>query len=109
MSGYISLSSDTGWQATSGLFRLVANFIADRGGSESLATQIHDMIEFNLPHQISLDKLSSADRHKVLKTLQDDLVMHAEETIPPSLDTRDELLDHIKELANLARSVPQQT
>jgi hypothetical protein len=106
MSGYISLSLNTGWQATSGLFRFVANFIADRTKSKDLATQIHDMVEFNLPHQISLDELSPDNRREVLNILQNDIVKHAQENLPASTETRDALLDHIRELADLARETP---
>jgi hypothetical protein len=106
MSGYISLSSNTGWQATSGLFRFVANFIADRVQNKELATHIHDMIEFNLPHQISLDELSPDNRREVLNILQNDIVGHAQENLPDSTETRDALLNHLRELADLARETP---
>lgn len=106
MSGYISLSSNTGWQATSGLFRFVVNFIADRVQNKDLAMHIHDMIEFNLPHQISLDELSPDNRREVLNILQNDIVRHAQENLLDSTETRDALLDHIRELADLARETP---
>jgi hypothetical protein len=107
MSGYISLSSDIGWQATSGVFRFVANFIAERAGSESLRTQIHDMIEVNLPHQISLEELPPEDRNKVLQILRNDIVGHAQANLAGFPEARGKPLDHVRKLAELAGEIPE--
>ena len=106
MSGYISVSSEKEWQATSWMFRFVATFIADNAESNGLASQINEMIEYNLPYFLELDILSASDRDTVLKILRDDVVRHAEASLNQSLPNRQSAIDHIRELAQLARSVP---
>jgi hypothetical protein len=105
MSGYIELASDRGWQAASGLFRFVAGFVADRVGSATVTGEIRDMVEFNLPHRLSLDELPVEARRTVLALLRDGFVAYAETALPRSSPDRDELLAHIRELADLAREV----
>src|SRR5437588_6449418 len=108
MSGYINFSNETVWQGSSGLFRVVAEAVAKQLKGTALATEIEEMIEFNLPNVLDLRTLSDTDRSVVMDFLRNHIVQFAEENINRPAEVQERVMERVRKLAEIARTVPEQ-
>jgi hypothetical protein len=105
MSGTVALSTDSRWSAAGWLFDWTVRFMAQHVGRADIAADLEHVIDENLGW-VDISALPPDVRRGVIKTLQRDLVPAAEGELSNTIPERQRVLDHLRELANLARRLP---
>ena len=105
MAGTIVLAPDSRWSAAGWLFDWAVRFIAERVGQPEVATELQQVIDHNLGW-VDVGALPPEVRRSVVDSLQRDLVPVAEIQLPATLPERERVVEHLGELADLARGLP---
>jgi hypothetical protein len=106
MSGTIALSPETRWSAAGWLFDWTVRFIAQHLSDAQASAILQQVIDENLGW-IDIMALPDEARRTVLEKLRNDLLPAAEGQLPATLPERQRVLDHIRELSQLARHYDQ--
>ncbi len=105
MSGTIALTDGVRWSAAGWLFDWTVRFLAGEVGDPGVAANLQEIVKENLGW-VDVGALPPAARTTVLAKLRDDLVASADTQLPATLPERQHVLDHLRELADLAGRVP---
>jgi hypothetical protein len=103
MAGTIELDAGVRWSAASWIFEWVLRTAAQHVGDDRLAHDLCKIVDENIGW-IALDDLQAQRRSSFIRVLQELLVPVAETELPHSISHRAAVIDHIKALAELARS-----
>jgi hypothetical protein len=106
MAGTIALSPDIRWSAAGWLFDWTLRFIARQAGDPGVSANMQDVIDENLGW-VDITALPREARRTVVKKLRDELVSAAEGQLPATLPERQRVLDHVRELSELAGQLPE--
>jgi hypothetical protein len=102
MAGTVALSPNSRWSASSWLFDWTVRFMAQHAGRPDVAADLEQVIDENLGW-VDIGDFPPEVRQTLVETLQRDLVPAAEGQLPTTMPERQRALDHIRELADLAR------
>ncbi|HEV7465620.1 MAG TPA: hypothetical protein VGP96_04935 [Candidatus Dormibacteraeota bacterium] len=105
MAGTIALSPDIRWSAAGWLFDWTLRFIAQQVGDPGVSATLQEVIDENLGW-VDMTALPPEARRTVVRKLRDELVSAAEGQLPATLPGRQQVLDHVRELSQLARRLP---
>jgi hypothetical protein len=105
MSGTIALSPDTRWSAAGWLFDWIVRFLVQQVGDPGVSANLQEVIDENLGW-VDVAALPTGARRTIVEKLEHELVPAAERELPPTLPERQRVLDHIRELSELARRLP---
>jgi hypothetical protein len=106
MSGTIAIQNDRRWSAASWVFDWVVNLLADRIDDQDLVQTLHEVIEENLGW-VDLESLPREWQRQIIEIIRDELVPASEGRLPRSLPNRDEIMNHLRSLAEMARAMPR--
>ncbi|MBF8185535.1 hypothetical protein ITP53_07250 [Nonomuraea sp. K274] len=104
MAGTIGLSPDKVWTSAGWLFDWTVRFIAREVDDPRLTAAVDEILRENLG-LLDLDRLPVTLRATVLRKLRDDLVPTATATLPDTVPERQEVLNYLGGLAQLAREL----
>lgn len=102
MSGTIVVSPDARWSAAGWLFDWAVRFIAQQVGDPDVSANLQEVIDENLGW-VDLTALPADARRTVVEKLKNELVPVAEAHLPATLPERQRVLDHLRDLSELAR------
>jgi hypothetical protein len=100
MGAIIRVGPGAVWGTSTRMFRAVLRSIAaETGDSELIATlmEIHDE---HVPW-LSLGDLPDAQRSEVERIIRDRLVARTEQELPATMENRDRIVDHVRELVDM--------
>jgi hypothetical protein len=100
MGAIIKVAPDAVWSASSRLSRYVLRTIAAETSDKELAANLMEIHDENLPG-LSLLDLPDAQRSEVERIIRDRLVARTEQELPPTAQNRDQIVDHVRDLADM--------
>jgi hypothetical protein len=100
MGAIIEVAPDTVWVTSSRSFRSVLRSIAAETTDQELIATLMEIHDENVPW-LSVPDLPDAQRSEVERIIRDRLVTRTEQELPPTVENRDDLVDHVRELADM--------
>jgi hypothetical protein len=102
MAGTIEVRPKVYWSAASWLFYWILQDLIRTVRDPATVRVLEEIDRENLGF-LALHQLSDAGRAEVLGAITGSLVDHRDRIMPPSLPGRDHVLEHLRELVELAR------
>jgi len=99
MSALIKLRPEADWDASSGLFDWVLEFLIPRLGDQEAAARLKEIVDNHLG-DLWLSEFSAATQKEIVSHLRDGLIEAAKRDLPDS-DVKDEAVEHLRELVRL--------
>lgn len=104
MAGTIELRPDVRWSASGWIFDWVLRAAAQRVSDDQLAGDLREIVDENLGW-LALSDFQDQQRLSIIHVLQQQLVPAAEAELQASIGDRAAVIDRIRTLADLARTI----
>ena len=99
MSALINLRPEADWDASSGLFDWVLEFLIPRLSDQEAAARLKEIVDNHLG-DLWLSEFPAATQREIVSHLRDGLIEAAERELPES-DVKEEAVDHLRELVHM--------
>jgi hypothetical protein len=106
MAGAVFVTQDLIWTASSSGLHWVGEFLFDHLEDPQAREYVREILDNNIG-SLALDDFSPTARHQVLNLLRDELVDDARERLSPDPIRRQNYLEALQELEEMARAVPR--
>ncbi len=103
MAGTIAITRDVRWSVSNWAYHWVLDFLIHRVTDPKLAAALHEIDDLNLGW-VELDDFDESQRDELLDLLANELVPDAEARLVPEKANRDEWIDVIRPLKEIARN-----
>jgi hypothetical protein len=103
VAGTIAITSEDRWSVSSWAYHWVLDFLIHRVTDAKLAAALREIDDLNLGW-VGLDDFDKSQREELLDLLANELVPDAEIRLVPEKANRDEWIDVIRPLQEIARS-----
>jgi hypothetical protein len=100
MGAIIEVAPDAVWVTSSRSFRSVLRSIAAETSDKEFIATLMEIHDENLPG-LWLADLPAAQRSEVERIIRDRLVARTEQELPATVQDRDDIVDHVRELVDM--------
>lgn len=104
MAGTIELEPGTEWSAATWLYDLALTITADHLDSPALTQRLHEVVDSNFGWT-NLADYAPLERNAILNSMRTHLVTAAQTRLPATVPNRDQALDLLQNLADLATHI----